>query len=135
MQMRYKQDYEHISVEYGMQDKLNFLIIDDDIDLLQTSFDILTLKGHRVAMAKSSLQGLSLSQKIKFDVVLAELIMSEENCLDNYTKIKQNNPNTEVIITTGYSFNFPEVIRAKELGFEVVLKPFKIKDLLKRICL
>ena len=127
-------DYDRISTRRDTLNQLSFLIINDDIDLLGILFDTLTLRGHRVAMAKDSKQALSLAQRISFDIVLAEIIMTDEDCLDNYLKIKRSYPNTEVIITTGYSSDFSEVIGAKEEDLTVIHKPYRIKDMLKRIC-
>lgn len=127
------QDNDFPDLTYYIPDQMCFLIIDDDMDLLRTLFNTLVLKGHRVARAKGSLQGLLLSQRINFDFVLAEIILSDEDCLNNYIKIKQNNPKAKVIITINNNIDFPVVKKAEENGFEVVLKPFNIKEFFKRI--
>ena len=131
MHTRYKQDYEHISVEYGMQDNQNFLIIDDNLAILTTLYDILVRQGCRVTIARDYHKGLLLANKFRFDVVLADIVVNKEKSLDAFCNIKLFNPDTKVLLMTGYDRKHPSVKQAIDKGFDILFKPFKLDVLMK----
>ncbi|MBI4843425.1 MAG: response regulator [Nitrospirae bacterium] len=79
------------------------LVIDDE-EIIRKSFQkILTPEGFEVKLASSGHEGISSLQKESFGVVLLDLKMPDMDGMDVLKEIKENWPETKVIIVTGYS--------------------------------
>ena len=83
-------------------DKGRVLVIDDE-EIIRTSCKkILTPEGYTVETAESGSDGLKMLRKGHFDLVLTDLKMPDTDGIGVLKGVKENRPDTEVIIITGY---------------------------------
>jgi two-component system response regulator HydG len=107
----------------------HILVIDDDKVMRDACQQILTRQGYRVEMAASARQGLGLLEKISFDAILLDLVMPDLDGLDTLKKIRAIDPESEVIIITGYGTIQSAVESIKAGAFHFLSKPFTPDDL------
>ena len=105
------------------------LVIDDDKAMLDACHQILTRQGYQVELASSARQGLSLLERISFDVILLDLVMPDLDGLETLKKIKSLDTDSEVIIISGYG-TIPSAVETIKAGaFHFLSKPFAPDDL------
>jgi two-component system response regulator HydG len=112
-----------------MSGKINVLIVDDDIGMTETLFDILSLKGYDVAIANSGMEALEKVRSKTYDIILLDIKMPDINGVDVFKQIKTITPNSSVILMTAYALQ--ELIeQAKKEGVLAVLsKPIDVEKL------
>jgi DNA-binding NtrC family response regulator len=107
----------------------NILVIDDDKVMRDACQQILTRQGYRVELAASARQGLALLEKASFDAILLDLVMPDLDGLETLKKIRAIDPESEVIIITGYGTIQSAVESIKAGAFHFLSKPFTPDDL------
>ncbi|MDH5763299.1 MAG: response regulator transcription factor [Nitrospinota bacterium] len=111
----------------------SILLIDDEEVLLETVSDDLTEGGYRVTTAASGEEGLKSFKTFQQDLVIIDLKMEGKNGLEVSREIKKMNPETPIMILTGYG-SMQTAIEALRLNLEdYVLKPVNRDDLLEKI--
>ena len=112
-----------------MQNTPQILIVDDDANLRKTLIDILELKGFTALGAGSGQAALELYKKESFPVALVDLRLSDMPGLDVLKIIKENHPDTECIILTGFA-STESAIQAINLGaYSYLQKPYDVNQL------
>jgi DNA-binding NtrC family response regulator len=107
----------------------HILVIDDDKVMRDACQQILTRQGYRVEMAGNARQGLTLLEKVSFDAILLDLVMPDLDGLETLKKIRAIDPESEVIIITGYGTIQSAVESIKAGAFHFLSKPFTPDDL------
>ncbi len=105
------------------------LVIDDDKAMRDACYQILSRQGYQVEVAASARLGLSLLERISFDVILLDLVMPDLDGLEALKKIKSLDTECEVIIITGYGTIQSAVECIKAGAFHFLSKPFAPDDL------
>ena len=105
------------------------LVIDDDKVMRDACYQILSRQGYRVEMTPNARQGLALLEKISFDAVLLDLVMPDVDGLETLKRIRAIDPESEVIIITGYGTIQSAVESIKAGAFHFLSKPFTPDDL------
>lgn len=108
------------------------LCVDDDINMLNNTEDILLAAGYDVSLSKSGSQAIKLLQKgIKCDLILLDVDMPEMDGFETLKQIQEieNCKNIPVLFVTG--MDAPDFeIKGLELGAsDYIVKPF-IRDIL-----
>lgn len=100
------------------------LIIDDE-DIVRVSCQrILVPEGYEVKTTKSASEGFEILSAGGIDIVLTDLKMPDIDGMQVLKKIKQEWPDTEVIMITGYQ-TINTAVEAIKLGaFDYIEKPF-----------
>ena len=111
------------------------LVADDEQILRETVRDVLTGYGCRVSTASTGGEAIELITSQAFDLVLSDIKMPVHDGYDVFAAAKQANPNTPVILTTGFGYDpNHSIVRAHREGLAAVLfKPFKVDQLLTEI--
>ena len=111
------------------------LIADDEEMLRETVRDVLTGYGCHVATAEDGEVAVNLLEKQAFDLVLSDIKMPQKNGYQVFAAAKDANPDTPVILTTGFGYDpNHSIVRARREGLAAVLfKPFKVDQLLNEI--
>ena len=111
------------------------LIADDEQMLRETIRDVLTGYGCRVSTAADGAAAIELISRQSFDLVLSDIKMPKKNGYEVFDAAKEANPQTRVILTTGFGYDPNHtIIRARREGLAAVLfKPFKVDELLDEI--
>jgi two-component system response regulator HydG len=92
-----------------MNPKLRILIVDDDLRMTRTLFDILTMSGHEAVEAWSGLEALEKIRTQKFDFVLTDVRMPGMNGVEFHQQLRQSHPGLPVALMTAYASD--EIIR------------------------
>ncbi len=107
------------------------LVVDDDEDILELIERHLSNKGYEVVSAYDGEQALPLLDKVKFDLVITDLKMPKIDGMEVLRRVKEKDPNIEVVILTGHG-TMDSVIEALRDGgaFDYLQKPlYNIKQL------
>lgn len=104
--------------------KKRVLLIDDDADMCVLLARFLTRNGYEVETAHSGNKGLEKFKAGSFDIVLCDYRLGDKkDGKDILIEIKQHNPNTIVVIITGYSDIKLAVDVIKAGAFDYITKP------------
>jgi len=112
------------------------LFVDDEKELLFTVDEYLSQRGYNITVVDSGLKALELTKKRRIDVLITDLKMPEVNGLELLKAVKEHQPETEVIILTGYGSIETAVEALKLGGYDYLQKPIKLdrlKALIDRI--
>jgi len=113
--------------------KANILIVDDEIDLLETLGDIFESKGYNVTMVEDGNKAIELLKKKYFDIILMDLKMPGINGVESFKEVKRLHPSAAVIMMTAGSVG-EEIKEALGAGVEAIVdKPFNVKKLVSTI--
>ena len=114
----------------------NILIIDDDKSNLEVLQDILSFNGYQSTAAFSGREGIRLFQKKKFALVFTDLLMPKMSGWEVAKRIKEIDPQTPVILVTGWGIQLDEQNLKKAGITSVIYKPYDfdhIIELLERL--
>lgn len=99
------------------------LIIDDDADICSLLTRYLNKNGYEAEAAYTASGGISKFKEDNFDIVLCDYKLGDKNGKDVLVELKKINPNTVVIIITGYSHIKTAVEVIKAGAFDYIAKP------------
>jgi two-component system chemotaxis response regulator CheY len=112
---------------------IRVLVVDDAPYVLNALKDILQAYKYEVYEAHNGEEGLEKYKEVKPDVVLMDILMPIMDGVSATKKIMEFDPQAKIIVITavGKRELDKDCLAAGAKGF--VVKPFKIKDLLKAI--
>ncbi|MBS1598684.1 MAG: sigma-54-dependent Fis family transcriptional regulator [Bacteroidetes bacterium] len=99
------------------------LIIDDDIDMCSLLSRFLQRKGFETDTAHNGNKGIAKFKENNFDIILCDFRLGDKEGRDVLRDIKAINPQTIVIIITGYSDIKIAVDVIKAGAFDYITKP------------
>ena len=103
--------------------KNSILIIDDDIDMCILLSRFLDRNGYEVDMSHSGEDGIFKFKEGKFDIVICDYRLGDLEGKDVLEAIKAHDPNTIVLIITGYS-DIKIALEIIKLGaYDYITKP------------
>jgi len=105
------------------------LVVDDEKRIRESCRTVLTGEGYAVACAENGSQGLEMIGREYFDIILLDLMMPQMSGLDILPEIKEDHPDTVVIVITGYSTVEHSIEAMKAGAFDFIPKPFSPKKL------
>jgi CheY-like chemotaxis protein len=119
------------------KEKMRILIIDDDLDNLQLSKDVLQFNGFETydfINPRLALDTFKQSPQ-SYDLVLMDIKMQEMDGYFLYKEIKQTNPDAKVLVFTGMILDVNEFKKICP-SFEekqLIQKPVRISSLVKTV--
>ena len=108
----------------------NILVIDDDESMRVGCIQTLTEEGYSVKAVENGQKGLEIIDKESFDVILLDLKMPGIPGMDVLMKLKENEPNSLVIVITGYATSNSAVEAMKRGAYNYLPKPFTPEGLI-----
>ena len=105
------------------------LIAEDEAISLKHLTYALEKEGYTVTGVKDGIEAFSLFEKNAYDVIIADIKMPGMDGLTLLDKIKAKDPETEVIIITGFGSIESAVAAMKKGASEYVTKPFNLDEL------
>ncbi|MEN8210149.1 MAG: response regulator [Thermodesulfobacteriota bacterium] len=99
------------------------LLVDDEQDIREVLEIILSGSGYIVFTAENGKQALDIFKKEKPLIVLTDIKMPGMSGIDLLRKIKDNNPETEVIIITGHGDTDLAIKSLKHEAIDFITKP------------
>ncbi len=91
------------------------LLVDDDPDILRTLSRFLTGQGYKVAAAASGREALDALKKEEIPLAILDLMLPDSSGLELLAHVRENSPDTEVILFTGLGA-LDSAVQALRLG-------------------
>ncbi len=114
-------------------DKCSVLLVDDEVEFIETLGKRLARRGLTVHLANSGQQALDIVAAEDLDVVVLDVKMPGMDGVEALQKIKALKPKLEVVMLTAHA-NVEVAMRGMELGaFDYLMKPVELDDLLYKI--
>ncbi len=106
------------------------LMVDDEQMLLQLNAQILGHLGYQVTPASDGLHALEIfrARSDQFDLLITDYTMPEMTGIDLVKEIRWIRPDIPAILCSGFTEKLT-ANTAMELGVELIMKPFSVKDL------
>lgn len=117
-----------------MTEKLpRILLIDDEENCLRVISDVFALEGIDCITANNGQRGLEFFDRLEIDIVITDVRMPGLTGIEILHQVKKRNPDTIVIMLTGYG-SIEEAVKAMKLGaYQYILKPVIVEDLIEQI--
>jgi DNA-binding NtrC family response regulator len=112
-----------------MREKANILIIDDEEAIRDSFSQVLKREGYAAKAAVDGREGLEFFKKEQFHVVLLDLKLPGPDGMVILSKIKEQNPETPVVIITGLATIESAVEAIKRGAFDYLAKPCSPQEL------
>jgi len=114
-------------------EKFKVLIVDDELDFLETIIKRLRARNIEVSGVESGPKALELLNEQDFDVVILDVKMPGMDGIETLREIKKKKPLTEVIMLTGHA-SVESGIQGMQLGaFDYLMKPVALEELLDKV--
>jgi len=108
---------------------LSVLYVEDDLEIQEEMFAYLSRFFKKIHKASDGVEGLKLYNSEKFDIIITDLSMPNMNGIEMLEKIRANNPQQEVLITSAHT-EAEYMINAIKIGVDgYILKPFDYEQL------
>lgn len=116
-----------------MKQLATLLLVDDDRQVLASMADWLRDQGYETDTATNLSEGRAAVDHKPYDLVLVDILLGEEDGFDLLNHCRQNHPDMDVIMITGYG-TVDSAVEAIRLGaFDFLTKPLIDEELLMAI--
>lgn len=121
---------EHLAVRILHATKRPRMLVVDDEKMTRMNLEhVLGKEGYQVQTAQNGAEALELLARHRFDVIITDLKMDKVDGMALLAHAKQDHPDTEVIIITGYA-TVPTAVEAMKKGsYQFLAKPLKLDDI------
>lgn len=116
-----------------MPDQMKILVVDDDLDFLESLQLIIFEQGHQVHAVSNGHDAVELYKKFKPNMVFLDIKMPEIDGYDTFARIKKYDRNAHVILMTGYMVDVVKYTDIEKAIDGTINKPIHIDDLRKII--
>ena len=106
--------------------KPRILVIDDEVEICNFLKDLLTTEGYTVFTASDPLKGLQMTEKLRPDLVLLDLMMPQMSGIEVLRRIKKIDGTIAVTIITGFGSMDTARAAMRLEAFDYVTKPFDL---------
>ena len=109
---------------------MKIIIVDDEMDLVETLIERLSLRGITAKGASTGAEAIQVISKQSFDVVLLDVKVPGMSGLQVLRTIKEKSPEQKVILLTGHGSR-KDADEGIRLGaHDYLMKPVNINDLI-----
>ena len=111
---------------------MRILVADDERSLRELLAIVLRREGHEVLLAENGKTALAALTRGPVDLLISDIKMPDRNGYEVYRTAKGINPNTPVVLMTGFGYDpHHSIVRASQEGLQSFLfKPFKVSQLM-----
>jgi signal transduction histidine kinase len=109
------------------------LVVDDEEAVVGALAEFFSLRGYEVETAMNSRQALGRIHDKDFSIVISDLRMPGMNGVELLEHVMDEDPETVVIIMTGYASVQSAVDALKKGAYDYVVKPFSMYELEKTV--
>ncbi|MGP7987966.1 MAG: response regulator [Desulfobaccales bacterium] len=114
-------------------EKFQVLIVDDELDFLETIVKRLRARNIEVSGVESGYLALEALDSSSPDVIILDVKMPGMDGIETLREIKKRKPLTEVIMLTGHA-SVESGIQGMQLGaFDYLMKPIALDELLEKV--
>jgi len=107
-----------------MPQPIKILIVDDEVNMLESLSEVLRNKGYLVATARNGLEALEKLKEKYFNIAIADLKMPEMGGMELLEVMKERYPQTPLVMLTGYATINSAVDAMKKGAYDYLVKPF-----------
>ena len=108
---------------------LKVLVVEDEQDLCEMIAETLTDEGYDVTCAKDGAEAMAAASATAFDLVLADMRLPKVDGLTLFRRLREERPDTDVIVMTGNAAVADAVAVLKEGAFDYLTKPINLDEL------
>ena len=109
---------------------IRILIVDDDKVVADVLGDLISENGERtVDVCYDGLSAIETIQKNLYDLLIVDLVMPRVGGLDLLKYAKKVNPDTIVVIITGYASLETAIMAVKEGAYDYIRKPCNLEEI------
>lgn len=116
-----------------MAQKIKLLIVDDEVQFLDSIARRLELRDFDVTKASSGQQAVEAARRARFDLALLDLKMPGLNGQQVLEILKREHKYLEIVILTGHGSLDSAVECAKLGAYDYLPKPYELDELLERL--
>jgi two-component system, OmpR family, phosphate regulon sensor histidine kinase PhoR len=109
--------------------EISVLVIDDEKRIRSACLSMLKMDGYFADEAENMESGLQRLAEKHFDIILLDLMMPGISGLEGLASIRALDPDTVVIVITGYATVEHSIEAMKSGAFDFIAKPFSPNDL------
>ena len=109
------------------------LVADDEALIRQSLRALLAGEGFEVAQASSGAEAWTRFQEARPDVVLLDLVLGDADGLDLLRRMKQEAPDTKVILISAHGSIESAVTAMKLGGYDFIKKPFELEEIVAAV--
>jgi PAS domain S-box-containing protein len=111
------------------------LLVDDEERILNLCVSLLSPCGYTVLSSNNGVEALSIYQtrREEIDLVILDMIMPEMDGYKCFQKLKEINPNIDVIMSSGYSVSRSSLNLDSKGVRAFIDKPYQLEEMLKTI--
>lgn len=109
---------------------MKVLVIDDDLDFLESIHLILIMKKHTVHSITNGRESMMAYEEFEPDIVLLDINMPDMDGYEVFKRLKQQHPNAKIYLMSGYALEREKYEDAMSKSLAGLLtKPIDSKDL------
>ena len=108
---------------------LKVLVVEDEQDLCEMIAETLIDDGYDVTCAKDGAEAMTAAVAAPFDLVLADMRLPKVDGLTLFRRLREERPDTDVIVMTGNAAVADAVAVLKEGAFDYLTKPINLDEL------
>ncbi|MGF1800185.1 response regulator transcription factor [Vibrio gigantis] len=120
------------SVTNKLTDKLQLLLVEDDLDLATAVIDYLDLEDIRCDHAANGLAGLNLIETNRYDAVILDLNLPKMNGLQVCENLRAQGIDTPVLMLTARDTLDDKLTGFSKGADDYLIKPFAMEELIVR---
>jgi ATP-dependent Lon protease len=121
---------EHLAVRILKLSRKHRILVVDDEEMTRRNLEHVFKKdGYSVETASNGVDALNLLEKSTYDVIVTDLKMEKVDGMDVLGKAKSKDPNTEVVIITGYATVSTAIDAMKKGSYHFLAKPLKLNEI------
>ncbi|MBN2001455.1 sigma-54-dependent Fis family transcriptional regulator [candidate division KSB1 bacterium] len=113
--------------------KGKLLIVDDEKRMCAVLKEVFERRGCSVTTADSGEAAMAAMDMDRFDIVISDIKMPGMSGLQVLERVKQQSPETEVLLMTAYADAQTAVEAMKKGAYDYIIKPFEIDDLRHKV--
>jgi DNA-binding NtrC family response regulator len=114
-------------------DGLAVLLVDDEVDFLQTLLKRMQKRNVTAAAVRSGEEALAFLSQNAVDVVILDVKMPGMDGIETLREIKKRHPLLEVVMLTGHADMEVAIEGMNRGAFDYLMKPINIDDLLYKV--
>jgi len=113
----------------AIRDQLRVLLVDDDVDCLEVTRDVLQAESLLVEVARSGAEALALLRHHPYDLMLCDVGMPEMSGWQVAAEARTHRPSLAIYMVTGWASEFGSMDSRKQAVDGVLGKPIDLGEL------
>ena len=109
--------------------EFTILIVDDDKALLSVLQKFFAEENYHISVCSNGLDAIEKCRSNSYDLIISDIMMPGATGLEVLNAAKQLNPNTLVILITGFASLETAVQAIREGAYDYITKPFRLEEI------